>query len=172
MVNVDLTDNRPALIKPVEVKNAQLREPDGVSWINKDYFSTANEGDLNGGSRGFTVFNTQGEVVWDSGSELDDLAIRFGHYPDRRSDAKGNEPENIEMGIFGNNRYLFVNSERSSIIFVYDLADPTKPAFKQILPASAAPEGGLAIPSRNLYVVASECDLRNVAIRAGLNIYN
>ena len=172
MVNVDVTDNRPALIKPVEVKNAQLREPDGVSWINKDYFATANEGDLNGGSRGFTVFNTQGEVVWDSGSELDDLAIRFGHYPDRRSDAKGNEPENIEMGIFGDNRYLFVNSERSSIIFVYDLADPTKPAFKQILPASAAPEGGLAIPSRNLYVVASESDLRNVAIRAGLNIYN
>ncbi len=172
LVNVDLTDNRPALIKPVEVKNAQLREPDGVAWINKDYFATANEGDLNGGSRGFTVFNAQGQVVWDSGSELDDLAIRFGHYQDRRSDAKGNEPENIEMGIFGDNRYLFVNSERSSIIFVYDLADPTKPAFKQILPASAAPEGGLAIPSRNLYVVASESDLRNVAIRAGLNIYN
>lgn len=172
LVNVDLTDNRPALIKPVEVKNAQLREPDGVAWINKDYFATANEGDLNGGSRGFTIFNKQGDVVWDSASELDDLAIRFGHYQDRRSDAKGNEPENIELGIFGNNRYLFVNSERSSIIFVYDLADPTKPVFKQILPASAAPEGGLAIPSRNLYVVASENDSRSVAIRAGLNIYN
>lgn len=172
MVNVDLTDNRPAVIKPFEVKNAQPREPDGVTWINKDYFATANEGDLNGGSRGFTVFNKQGQVVWDSGSTLDDMAIRFGHYQDRRSDAKGNEPENIEMGVFGGNRYLFVNSERSSVIFVYDVADPTKPAFKQVLPASAAPEGGLAIPARNLYVVASESDLRGVAIRAGLNIYN
>jgi hypothetical protein len=172
MVNVDLTDNRPALIKPVEVKTAQLREPDGVTWINKDYFATANEGDLNGGSRGFTVFNKQGEVIWDSGSALDDMAIRFGHYQDRRSDAKGNEPENIEMGVFGGNRYLFVNSERSSVIFVYDVADPTKPVFKQVLPASAAPEGGLAIPARNLYVVASENDTRSAAIRAGLNIYS
>ncbi|MFC3116515.1 esterase-like activity of phytase family protein [Cellvibrio fontiphilus] len=172
LVNVDLTDNRPALIKPVEVKTAQLREPDGVTWINKDYFATANEGDLNGGSRGFTVFNKQGEVIWDSGSALDDMAIRFGHYQDRRSDAKGNEPENIEMGVFGGNRYLFVNSERSSVIFVYDVADPTKPVFKQVLPASAAPEGGLAIPARNLYVVASENDTRSAAIRAGLNIYS
>lgn len=172
LVNVDLTDNRPAVIKPVEVKNAQMREPDGVTWINSEYFATANEGDLNGGSRGFTVFNKQGQVVWDSGSTLDDMAIRFGHYQDRRSDAKGNEPENIEMGVFGSDRYLFVNSERSSVIFVYDVNDPTKPMFKQVLPASAAPEGGLAIPSRNLYVVASESDIRSAAIRAGLNIYN
>ncbi len=172
LVNVDLTDNRPAVIKPDEVQSARLREPDGVSWINNDYFATANEGDLNGGTRGFTVFNKMGEVVWDSGTELDDWAIRLGHYQDRRSDAKGNEPENIEMGVFGNNRYLFVNSERSSLVFVYDLADPKMPVLKQILPASAAPEGGLAIPSRNLLVVASESDLRNLAIRAGLNIYS
>ncbi len=172
LANVDLTDDRPAVIKPVEVQKARMREPDGVSWINNDYFATANEGDLNGGSRGFSIFNSMGEVVWDSGAELDDLAIRFGHYQDRRSDAKGNEPENIELGVFGNERFLFVNSERSSLIFVYDLADPKKPVFKQALPATAAPEGGLAIPARNLLVVASESDLRNVAIRAGINIYS
>lgn len=172
LVDVDLTDDRPAVIKPVEVQKARLREPDGVSWINNDYFATANEGDLNGGSRGFSIFNSMGELVWDSGSELDDLAIRFGHYQDRRSDAKGNEPENIELGVFGKERFLFVNSERSSLIFVYDLADPKKPVFKQALPATAAPEGGLAIPARNLLVVASESDLRNVAIRAGINIYS
>ncbi len=172
LVNVDLTDNRPAIIKTDEVQNTRLREPDGVSWINNDYFATANEGDLNGGSRSFTVFNTQGEVIWDSASELDDLAIRFGHYPDRRSDAKGNEPENIEMGVFGKERYLFVNSERSSLVFVYDVADPKKPVFKQALPASAAPEGGLAIPSRNLFAVASESDIRSAAIRAGINLYS
>lgn len=172
LVNVDLTDDRPAVIKPVEVQNARLREPDGVSWINNEYFATANEGDLNGGTRGFSIFNSMGQVVWDSGSDLDDMAIRFGHYQDRRSDAKGNEPENIELGVFGDDRYLFVNSERSSLVFVYDLADPKKPVFKQVLPASAAPEGGLAIPSRNLLVVASESDLRNVAIRAGINIYS
>jgi hypothetical protein len=171
LVNVDLIDNRPAIIDASEMQDGVLREPDGVSWIDNQHFATANEGDLNGGSRGFTIFNTQGDVVWDSGNELDQLAIRLGHYPDRRSDAKGNEPENIEMGVFGEDRYLFVNSERASLIFVYDVADPANPVFKQALPASAAPEGGLAIPSRNLLVVASENDNRAAAMRAGLNIY-
>ncbi|HOY23031.1 MAG TPA: esterase-like activity of phytase family protein, partial [Cellvibrio sp.] len=172
LVNVDLTDNRPALIKPTETQSARMREPDGVSWINTEYFATANEGDLNGGSRGFTVFNTKGEVVWDSANELDDMAIRLGHYQDRRSDAKGNEPENIEVATYGADRYMFVNSERSSLVFVYDVNDPKKPKFKQALPAAAGPEGGIAIPSRNLLVVASETDNRSVAMRAGINIYS
>ena len=172
VTNVDLTDDRPALIKPTETQSARMREPDGVSWINSDYFVTANEGDLNGGSRGFTVFNTKGDVVWDSANELDNIAIRLGHYSDRRSDAKGNEPENIEVGVYGADRYLFVNSERSSLVFVYDINDPKKPIFKQALPASAGPEGGIAIPSRNLLVVASETDTRNVAIRGGINVYS
>ena len=30
------------------------REPDGVTWIGVDYFATANEGDMDGGSRGFS----------------------------------------------------------------------------------------------------------------------
>lgn len=169
--NIDALDNRPALINPVDALEDVMREPDGVSWINNDYFATANEGDLAGGSRGFTVFDRQGSVVWDSGTLLENLAIRLGHYQDRRSDAKGNEPENIEMGVFGNERFLFVNSERSSLVFVFDVADPTQPIFKQALPSSKAPEGALAIPARNLLVVASEEDNRSVAIRAGLNIY-
>lgn len=172
LMNVDLTDNRPALIKPTETQTARMREPDGVSWINTEYFATANEGDLNGGSRGFTVFNTKGDVVWDSASELDDIAIRMGHYQDRRSDAKGNEPENIELAVYGSDRYLFVNSERSSLVFVYDVNDPKKPKFKQALPAATGPEGGIAIPSRNLLVVASETDNRSVAMRAGINVYS
>lgn len=172
LVNVDLTDDRPAVIKPTETQTGRMREPDGVSWINTEYFATANEGDLNGGTRGFTVFNTKGEVVWDSASELDDIAIRLGHYQDRRSDAKGNEPENIEVGVYGSDRYLFVNSERSSLVFVYDINDPKKPKFKQALPTLAGPEGGIAIPSRNLLVVASETDNRSVAMRAGITIYN
>jgi hypothetical protein len=172
LVNVDLTDDRPAVIKPTETQTGRMREPDGVSWINTEYFATANEGDLNGGSRGFTVFNTKGDVIWDSASEMDDMAIRLGHYQDRRSDAKGNEPENIELGIYGSDRYLFVNSERSSLVFVYDVNDPKKPKFKQALPSLAAPEGAIAIPSRNLLAVASENDTRSLAMRAGINIYS
>jgi hypothetical protein len=34
-----------------------LREPDGVIWIGTELFATADEGDLDGGSRGWTVFD-------------------------------------------------------------------------------------------------------------------
>ncbi|GAB5380813.1 MAG: esterase-like activity of phytase family protein [Aliiglaciecola sp.] len=173
---VDLTQvdgsEEGALISQTESLDGVLREPDGVTWLSTNYFATADEGDLDGGSRGFTIFNTQGEVVYSSGNFMDHHTARLGHYPDERSGNKGNEPENAEYGVYGNERYLFVNSERSSLVFVYDVADFTKPAFKQALPAGAAPEGALAIPSRNLLVVASEEDNRGDKIRSVLNIYS
>lgn len=147
------------------------READGVTWINNDYFATADEGDMNGGSRGFTIYKTDGTIAYTSGAMLDHLTARFGHYPEGRSENKGNEPENAEVGIFGDSRYLFVNSERSSLVFVFDVADPTRPVFKQALPAAAGPEGVKAIPSRNLLVAASEEDNRGDKLRSAVNIY-
>ena len=104
-----------------------LREPDGVTWISTRQFVTANEGDFKGGSRGFTVFNVDGSVAWDAGSSLEYAVARIGHTNDRRSDAKGNEPENAEFGRFGRTDYLFVASERSSVIAVQDLSTPNAP---------------------------------------------
>ncbi len=168
---IDTEEEDPAIISQTETEEAVLREPDGVAWINNEYFATADEGDLDGGSRGFTIFNTAGDVVWNSSATLDHMAVKFGQYPDARSGNKGNEPENVEVGIYGEDRYLFVNSERSSLVFVYDVADPSEPVFKQVLPAAAGPEGGLAIPSRNLLVVASEEDSRDDKMRSAINIY-
>ena len=72
------------------------REPDGAAWIGgTGLFATANEGDLAGGSRGWTVFNATGGVVFDSGNALELEAVRIGHLPEARSGKKGNEPENI-----------------------------------------------------------------------------
>ncbi len=172
LTQIDTVEEDPAVISLDGSDSDIPREPDGVAWINTRYLATADEGDLDGGSRGFTVFNTDGDIVYSSGNMLDHLAVRFGHYPDARSENKGNEPENIEMGVFGDNRYLFVNSERSSLVFVFDVADPTKPVYKQTLPAALGPEGGLAIPSRNLLVVASEEDDRSSIFRSVVNIYN
>lgn len=172
LTDIDVDDESPALISLAASQDTVPREPDGVAWINNDYFATADEGDLDGGSRGFTVFNLQGEVVYSSGNTLDHMAVRLGHYPDDRSDNKGNEPENVDVGIFGNERFLFVASERSSLLFVYDAADPLNPVFKQALPAAVAPEGVLAIPSRNLLIAASEEDSREDTVRSGVNIYS
>jgi hypothetical protein len=173
---VDLTqvDATEGLIEisQTEQLNDVPREPDGVTWLSTEYFVTADEGDMLGGSRGFTVFDTAGNVVYAAGNQLEHLTARMGHYPDERSGNKGNEPENAEFGVFGDERYLFVNSERSSLVFVYDIADLTQPRFKQALPAAAGPEGALAIGSRNLLVVASEEDARGDKLRSALNIYS
>ncbi len=171
---VDLTGidaNEDDVINQSESLSDVLREPDGVSWLSTEYFVTANEGDLDGGSRSFSVFNTAGEVVFEAGNSLDQLTARIGHYPESRSENKGNEPENAEYGVFGEDRLLFVNSERASVVFVYDVADFTKPVLKQVLPAGVGPEGALAIPARNLLIAASEEDDRGAVIRSGLNIY-
>nr|WP_222124912.1 esterase-like activity of phytase family protein [Variovorax boronicumulans] len=172
LTQVDLTDApRPSQVSFTQSQAGRLREPDGVTWLSKTRFATANEGDLNGGSRGFTVWSSEGNVVWDAGSTLEHLIARVGHTNDKRSDAKGNEPENVAFGRFDGTDYLFVASERSSVVSVYDMSQPDVPAFKQVLPTALAPEGVLAIPARNLLIVASEADDRASLVRSSLNIY-
>jgi hypothetical protein len=168
---VDLKDERPNLISLTETQAKQLREPDGVTWLSTKQFAIANEGDLAGGSRSFSVMNVDGTVAYDSGALLDHVAVRLGHYNDRRSDAKGNEPENVAFARYASTDYLFVASERSSLVSVFDMSSPTQPAFKQALPGANSPEGLLAIPSRGLLISASEVDDRSLPARAGLNIY-
>ena len=107
------------LIEQTASLAAVPREPDGVAWINSGQFATADEGDLFGGSRGFSLFDKQGTLLWGSGNTLDRLAARLGHYPEDRSENKGNEPENVAFAQYGTDRVLFVGSERSSLMFVY-----------------------------------------------------
>lgn len=135
------------------------REPDGVQWLGRDHIVTANEGDWNGGSRGWTIFGRDGSVVYDSGSDFEHAVAAIGHYPEKRSDAKGVEPESIEIGTFNGTTYVFVVSERASIIGVYEVTDPAAPVLTQMLPSGISPEGLVAIPARNLLVSANEADL-------------
>lgn len=155
---IDATDERGALIFD-ENQMSRLREPDAVKWIDEDHFATANEGDMDGGSRGWTIFNKDGSVVYESGTSFEQALIQIGHYPDKRSDSKGIEPESIEFAKFGDTPYVFVGSERGSAVGVYDVTDLTAPVLKQILPSGVGPEGYVALPDRNLLVSANEKDL-------------
>jgi hypothetical protein len=173
---VDLTEDDPALngnlsIIQNESEDGVPREPDGVTWIGTELLATADEGDLDGGSRGFTIFDTDGNIVFTSGNTNDRMTARLGHYPDERSGNKGNEPENADYGAYGDDELLIVASERSSVLFVYDVSDPSSPELTQVLPAGVGPEGVLALTSRNLLVAASEDDNRDDKIRSVLNIY-
>lgn len=174
LTQIDLTDERPNQVNLTESLSNRLREPDGVTWVSTSQFVTANEGDLDGGSRGFTLFNTDGSVAYDAGNTMEHLMARIGHTNDKRSDAKGNEPENVAAGRFDRTDYLFVASERSSVLAVYDLSSANQPTLKQVLPSAQAPEGVLTIPSRNLVITASEETdpvVGKPSIFAALNIY-
>ena len=136
------------------------REPDGVQWIDATRFVTANEGDWKGGSRGFTIFKTDGTVDYESGTALEYETVRLGHYPEKRN-KKGNEPEGAEVASFGDDHLIFVGSERASLVGVYkDEGAGKAPTLLQALPGGIGPEGLLAIPARKLFVTASENDLR------------
>ncbi|WP_417412690.1 esterase-like activity of phytase family protein [Hoeflea sp.] len=169
--NVDLIDERGAL-NFTETQADRKREPDAVKWIDDDHFATANEGDYEGGSRGWTIFRKDGTVVYDSGMSLEYAIVEAGHYPDKRSDAKGAEPESIEVGIFNGTPYVFVGAERASVVAVYDVSDLANPVLTQLLPSGIAPEGLVAIPSRNLLVTANEADLiEDGGVRSHVMVY-
>ena len=125
---------------------ARRREPDTVAWIDPNTFATANEGDyvdaagVEGGSRSFTIFDTRGRVRFEAGNSFEHQIVRAGHYPEARSENKGNEPEGLEVGHYRGRTYLFVASERANVVGVYDVSG-RKPEFLQLLPTAIGPEG-------------------------------
>jgi len=134
------------------------REPDSVTWIDDTHFATANEGDMDGGSRGWTIFSQDGDIVYESGVSFEHAIIELGHYPEERSGNKGVEPESVTFDVFNGTPYVFVGAERSSIVGVYNVTDPANPVLEQLLPSGIGPEGYVTIPERNLLVSANEVD--------------
>lgn len=172
--SVDLTgidvDEERAYVYDGE-QPGRLREPDSVKWIDNDHFATANEGDYEGGSRSWTIFNQDGTVVYESGTSFEYAMIQIGHYPERRSGNKGVEPESVAAAAYGDTDYVFVGSERGSIVGVYTLAG-LEPTLHQLLPSGIGPEGILPLPERNLLVTANEVDLiEDGGVRAHVMIY-
>ncbi len=136
------------------------REPDAVQWIDTDHLVIANEGDMDGGSRGFTVFHRDGTEVFESGASFEHAIVEIGHYPEERSRNKGAEPEGMELATFGGVPMMFLLAERASVIGVYDMTTPAAPVLAQLLPSGISPEGAMGIPARNLLVTANEFDGR------------
>jgi DNA-binding beta-propeller fold protein YncE len=134
------------------------REPDALQWIDADHFVIANEGDMDGGSRGFTVFHKDGSVVYESGLSFERALIEIGHYPEERSGNKGVEPEGMEFAVIDGTPMIFLLAERGSIVGVYDMTDPAAPQLAQLLPSGIGPEGAVAIPERDLLVTTNEVD--------------
>jgi DNA-binding beta-propeller fold protein YncE len=153
-------------------QKGRLREPDAVKWLNDTQFVIANEGDYQGGSRGWSIFNKDGTLVYDSGASFEHAVVQIGHYPEKRSGKKGIEPESVETATFDGTPMAFIGAERASVVGVYDVSDATKPVLKQLLPSGIAPEGIVAIPSRKLLITANEADLvEDGGVRAHVMVY-
>jgi LPXTG-motif cell wall-anchored protein len=122
------------------------------------------------GGRSFSIWNSSGELVWDSGSQLEEIALR--DYPaafnsdssdsaatpqlmvsgqpgrmDRRSTSKGVEPEALAVGTIGAQTFAFVGLERMGGIMVYDVSNPAAPSFVRY--KNAALEGLALSPANN-----------------------
>lgn len=120
------------------------------------------------GARSFTIWNGNGQMVYDSGSEISQKTLELT--PDRfndddgRSDDKGAEPESVEILKVNSKYLLFVGLERNDQVLAYDISNPSSPEFIQILSnvGDEAPEGLLAIPAnespngKDLLVVSNE----------------
>ena len=110
----------------------------------------ATEGDLDGdgeyeelysfGTRSFSIYNSKGERVFDSGSDFEAIIANrlpdeFGSTNDEngsfddRSDDKGPEPEGVEFGEINDRTYAFIGLERIGGIMIYDVTDPKNSYF-------------------------------------------
>ncbi|GAA4340143.1 choice-of-anchor I family protein [Mucilaginibacter gynuensis] len=152
-----------------DASNLQKEGKLGRLNITTTLGDTDNDGDFDAlyslGSRSFSVWNgNDGTQVFDSKNELDVKTIAATAYDDGRSDDKSVEPEGIAIGKIGNKKVAFVGMERADAVAVYDITDPTKPVYLQLLKTGDAPEGVLIIPAKNsptkksLLVVSSEGD--------------
>ncbi|OFQ36255.1 alkaline phosphatase [Corynebacterium sp. HMSC072D12] len=94
------------------------------------------------GSRSFSIYDSEGNVVFDSGAEFEKITAElnepgiFHHNADNeeaefddRSDNKGPEPEALTIGTVGERTYAFIGAERVGGIFVYDVTDPATASF-------------------------------------------
>lgn len=104
------------------------------------------------GSRSFTIFDTDGNVVFDSGAQFERLVAQYrvpnafnnderGDDPteidDSRSDNKGVEPEAVTVGQIGDKVFAFIGLERDSGIMVYDITDPANATFATYIESAA-----------------------------------
>lgn len=115
------------------------------------------------GGRSFTIRDTQGNIVFDSGNKLDAVAIAAGIYDDGRSDDKGVEPEGVELFEIKGRTLAFIGLERTkkSAIAVYDITDPSKARYLDLIVlqnGDVSPEGlkAFRIDGQNYLAVANE----------------
>lgn len=94
------------------------------------------------GARSFSIWDANGNLVYDSGNSLETIVAE--EFPnnfnadndannsfDTRSIAKGPEPEGIATGVISDRTYAFIGLERIGGVAIYDITNPVAPEFVQ-----------------------------------------
>jgi 2',3'-cyclic-nucleotide 2'-phosphodiesterase / 3'-nucleotidase / 5'-nucleotidase len=147
--NIPAANFDPAVFDAATV--ALLRNEDNLGRLN--VLTAPGDSDSNSdglvdrllslGGRSFSIWDSAGQQIFDSGSELERLTFALtpamfnandgiSTAVDQRSDDKGPEPEGVVTGIVNGRTYAFVGLERSAGgVMVYDVTNPQSPIFVQ-----------------------------------------
>jgi hypothetical protein len=113
------------------------------------------------GGRSMSILEDDGELIFDTGSELERRAAALEPFAfnadnvdpvavDNRSDNKGPEPEGVTVGKVGGKIYAFLASERQGGIYAYDLSSRRGEArfagYLSTRPGDLGPEGLQFVP--------------------------
>ena len=126
-----------------EAATLQLAENLGRLKITTAQGDDGNDGDFEAlysyGARSFSIWTTDGALVWDSGDDFEQrlasLHAEFFNASndenafDDRSDDKGPEPEGLVLAEVGDKVYAFIGLERTGGIMLYDITDPSAPVY-------------------------------------------
>ena len=95
------------------------------------------------GARSISIWNTTGQLVWDSGDQLEQKMLQLlpnsfncsntNNTKKNRSDDKGPEPEAVTVATIGDSIFAFVGLERIGGILIYNITNPLAPYFSGYL---------------------------------------
>jgi hypothetical protein len=104
------------------------------------------------GARSFTIWDSNGLVVFDSGDDFERISASIHgnafnnnndeNEGDSRSANKGPEPEALMVGQVGDKTYAFIGMERLGGIFIYDVTNPYDAKFVDYVINRDLTEGG------------------------------
>ncbi len=175
-----------ALVAEIKALQAQGKDLSrlNISIIDGDTDGDGDIDELNAyGARSFTIFDLQGNVVFDSGDQFEQFiaanrvpnAFNNDNFPsgdpdfvdETRSDNKGPEPEAITTGKIGDKTLAFIGLERDSGIMIYDISDPANSKFLQYIDSAA--DGNIS-PEIIQFIPAEDSPTGNPSIAVSFEV--
>ncbi len=173
-----LTDESKISKLTLDPSIASAYENENDLKVMIDLGDTDNDGDYDKlytyGARSFAIWDTNGDLVWDSGDEISKkiaelqpaLFNQDEGEMDGRSGNKGGEPEALAVGTIDGVTYAFIGLERQNAILVYNITNPSNATFVDYIETGSkgdiSPEGMKFIPAsdspngKNLLLVSYE----------------